>query len=258
MEYLINCQNLSENFTLTEDGSGVKYIKSLDGDLAIPIKNGGYIPRSGLFLAETIGDYFELHGKSVLDIGTGETGFLARFAHLKGANRVLGSDLDSEAIRHACQAGNGCNKIEWSVGDVYGNITPERFDFIVSNPPQMPSQVTGTLHDYGGLDGREIILKILCGAGDFLAVSGRMIMLCFDFLGIDRPTNNGLSIQEIGNSLGYDFRILRQRVREVRKGGETEKNIEWIKRAYPRYEFNQDSKGNSTYGLLVVEFQKRR
>ena len=34
--------------------------------------------------------------------------------------------------------------------------------------------------------------------------------------------------QEINCALGYSFKVLRQRTRQVRKGGETEKNLEWI------------------------------
>ena len=101
-------------------------------------------------------------------------------------------------------------------------------------------------------------MRVLCGADEHLAVSGRIIFLCFDFLGIDCRTNNQPSIQEINCALGYSFKVLKQGTRQVRKGGETEKNMEWIEKIYPRYKFNKDKNGNSIYGLLVVELQKRQ
>ena len=218
MKYWTSCQNLSDNFRLAEDNLGIRYIMIKGGGLKIRIKKDGYIPRSGLFLAETIDGHCEVNNKSVLDIGTGETGFLAYFARFKDASRVMGSDLDIKAIQHACQAGDGSNEIEWAVGNVYGNIPPEHFDFIVSNPPQMPSLNTNSLHDYGGPDGRDVILKILYGSDDYLAVFGKIIILCFDFLGIDRRTNDQPTIKEISCDLGYRFRELKRRVQKVRKG----------------------------------------
>ena len=124
MKYWTSCQNLSDSFQLVENKLGARYIKTKDGDLAMVIKNAGYIPRSGLFIAETIDKCCIVNGKSVLDIGTGEIGFLAHFALFKGANRVVGSDLDMGAIQHACQAETSSKKIELAVNDVYDNISP--------------------------------------------------------------------------------------------------------------------------------------
>jgi len=64
--------------------------------------------------------------------------------------------------------------------------------------------------------------------------------------------------QEINCALGYSFKVLKQGIRQVRKGGVTERNMWWIEKVYPRYKFYKDNNGNLTHGLLVVELQKRR
>ena len=225
--------------------------------IAIKIKGGGYVPKSGLLFVEEL-QKLTVSGR-ILDIGTGETGILANCLLAMGASGVVATDIDPEAIQWAQNASNISSAIMWEHCNLYPETAREnRFDMIVSNPPQMPSLNINSLHDYGGLDGREIILKILYGAGNYLSMSGRIIILCFDFLGIDRRTNDHPSIQEIGNILGYKFKILRREVREVRKGGETEKNIGWIEKIYPRYKFIKNNCDNSIHNLLVIELQKRR
>ncbi len=249
-------RQLAENFFLAEFENGDSFLVSPKKDLAIKIKAGGYIPKSGLLLANSLST-FSLAGLTALDIGTGETGFLANCLRSEGAVRVVGCDIDKDAIDHAKTASNISKEIEWDVSDVYGGI-PDlySFDFIVSNPPQMPMRTDGHHHDYGGSDGRKIVLEILRGSASRLVDHGHIVLLCFDFLGTDRRTNSEPSLSEIGQDLGFHVRILNQEKRSIRNGGETEKNMDWIHAVYPLYEFERNENGDSTYQLHILDFQK--
>jgi ribosomal protein L11 methyltransferase len=61
----------------------------------------------------------DLHGRQVLDLGTG-SGVLAMAAALRGARSVTAVDIDADAIdaaRHSAVLNPGVQDIEWLVGD---------------------------------------------------------------------------------------------------------------------------------------------
>jgi len=84
-----------------------------------------------LYIASSI--YDDIYGKSVLDLGTG-AGRLAIGAHLLGAKRVVGVDVDPSAI--AIARNNGVEvgiKIEWIIADI--EAIRGSFDTVIMNPP---------------------------------------------------------------------------------------------------------------------------
>jgi putative methylase len=84
-----------------------------------------------LYLAGSI--YDDIYGKSVLELGTG-AGRLAIGAHLLGAKRVVGVDVDPSAI--AIARSNGVEvgiKIEWVIADI--EAIRGSFDTVIMNPP---------------------------------------------------------------------------------------------------------------------------
>jgi len=84
-----------------------------------------------LYIADSI--YDDLHGKTVLDLGTG-AGRLAIGAQLLGAKRVVGVDVDPSAITIARSNGVELGvKIEWVVADI--EAIRGSFDTVIMNPP---------------------------------------------------------------------------------------------------------------------------
>ena len=247
-------RELSDGFLIKEE-DGETFIFSPGRKLSIRIKPDGYIPKTGLHMAQAMLD-LPVIGKSVLDIGTGETGILANCLKCQGATKVIACDIDESAIRHAMIACRQVEGIEWLVGNLYSAISPQRFDIIVSNPPQMPMPSVGHHHDYGGKDGRQIILGIMENASEYLTTDGHLIIGVFDILGTDQQTNENPSLAQIGLSLGFSFSLLSFLDRPIRKGGETEKNLGWIQECYPLYKFRQDDNGNLIYQLQVVQFNR--
>ena len=84
-----------------------------------------------LYIADSI--YDDIHGKTVLDLGTG-AGRLAIGAQLLGAKRVVAVDVDPSAITVARSNGIELSaKIEWVIADI--EAIRGSFDTVIMNPP---------------------------------------------------------------------------------------------------------------------------
>lgn len=249
---LKNAKRMSESFYLAESTDKPKIIFSSDLSISIEIKDNGYIPKSGLILAEELRK-LTVTGQ-VLDIGTGESGILANCLLALGASKVIATDIDPDAIQWAHQASNISHLIQWENCDLCNYPLNQRgsFDLIVSNPPQMPMEYPGHSHDDGGLDGRDTILRIIERAPDLLRPNGKLIILCFDFLGIEKSLNCQPSISAISKKMGLKMKVLSRHRRSIRKGGKTEESLPWIQKVYPQYLFSKND-GNIFYEILVIE-----
>ncbi len=75
----------------------------------------------------------DVEGKTVLDLGCG-TGILTIGAALAGANRVVGVDIDGQAIATAEKNANALGvDVEFVVGDI--DCVDGGFDAVLMNPP---------------------------------------------------------------------------------------------------------------------------
>lgn len=244
-------------FYLENKGFDNRFLVSKTLALRIKIKEGGYIPRSGLMLADFL-NRMKISG-AILDIGTGETGILAYCLKAGGADDVVACDIDCETIRHASKASVVGESIKWILSDVFDSIQPYlRFDIIVSNPPQLPMSMPGSFHDYGGADGRDVILKIIEGIPNRLKENGKAYILCFDFLGVTRRYGSSDTLYEIAHKRGLDLRIVAEFERQIRKGGKTEENRKWIEKIYPHYKFRKDKEGKIFHKIFITELERIR
>ena len=222
--------------------------------IAIKIKGGGYVPKSGLLFVEEL-QKLTVSGR-ILDIGTGETGILANCLLAMGASGVVATDIDPEAIQWAQNASNISSAIMWEHCNLYPETAREnRFDMIVSNPPQMPMPYQGHSHDYGGPDGRNIVVQIVQESEKLLTRNGKLILLCFDFLGIERAGKQA-TINEIAKGSMFQTKILAKYKRAIRRGGKTEENIGWIKKIHPWYSFQKDTQGNYFHEVCILEMSR--
>ena len=127
-------------------------------------------------------------GERVLEIGAG-LGLAAVLAARAGA-RVVATDIVPEAVETVRVNAmlNGV-AVDARVGDGYAPVAGERFDLICTNPPQMPTPPARVRHDAvaaadnGGLDGWELIDRVIAGAAEHLAPRGRLVFSIFAFLG---------------------------------------------------------------------------
>ncbi len=127
-------------------------------------------------------------GERVLEIGSG-LGLAAVLAARAGA-RVVATDIVPQAVEliRANAAVNGV-RVDVRLGDCYAPVEGERFDLICTNPPQMPTPPGRARDDpvaaadNGGVDGWEILDRVIHGAPAHLTAGGRLVFTIFAFLG---------------------------------------------------------------------------
>jgi release factor glutamine methyltransferase len=132
--------------------------------------------------------------KLILDIGTGSGCIAVALAKNLSDARIVATDISKEAIETA-RENAGLHGVADRIEFVLANIAPwrvfeaegRRFDLIVSNPPYIPSDEFPNLQpevrDFeprkaldGGLDGLEVIRRILEEAPGFLRPGGLLLL----------------------------------------------------------------------------------
>jgi len=127
-------------------------------------------------------------GERVLELGAG-LGLGAVLAARAGA-AVVATDVVPAAVEiiRVNAALNGVS-VDARLGDCYAPVAGERFDLVCSNPPQMPTPPGRARNDAtaaadnGGIDGWELLDRIIAGAPAHLAPAGRLVFTIFAFLG---------------------------------------------------------------------------
>ena len=127
-------------------------------------------------------------GERVLEIGSG-LGLAATLMASAGA-QVVATDVVPEAV-DAIRANALLNgvPVDARLGDCYAPVAGERFDLICANPPQMPTPPSrarrdaAAAADNGGVDGWEVLDRLIEGAPVHLHAGGRLIFTIFAFLG---------------------------------------------------------------------------
>ena len=127
----------------------------------------------------------------MLELGSG-AGVAAVLAANAGC-RVVATDVVPEAVECARENAllNGvADRVDSRLGDCYEPVRGMTFDLICTNPPQMPTPSGRerddpvAAADNGGLDGWEILDKVIQGAPAHLAPGGRLVFTLFAFLGV--------------------------------------------------------------------------
>jgi len=127
-------------------------------------------------------------GERMLEIGAG-IGLASVIAARVGAS-VVATDVVPEAVEsiRTNAALNGVS-VDARLGDCYAPVQGERFDLVCSNPPQMPTppgrerRDAAAAADNGGIDGWEMLDRIIAGAPARLSPGGRLVFTIFGFLG---------------------------------------------------------------------------
>ena len=150
-------------------------------------------------LAETIWAQPSLEGKLCLDIGTG-CGIQAIACAKKGGN-VLVADMDGKCVENALLNAKLLGlqkKVKAKKSDLFSAIPRnKKFDFIVFNPPYLPSKKPEILALDGGKNGREILDRFLAGLPQRLAMHGIALFMQSSLNGLQRTKKklreNGLA-----------------------------------------------------------------
>lgn len=226
-----------------------------DSGLNLRLRKDGFIPKSGLIYNTVLDD---CNGKTVLDLGCGDLGILGVMALQNGAKSVDSVDIDMNCVNWFNQLikENHFNNMKCYQSDNFSNVKGT-FDIILTNLAQMP-MVNGKPHDSGGIDGRDNILEILQKSGEFINKDGQLYMLLFDFLGVDRRTNDNCSIEELAYSYGYDkMDVLESVDKIIKPGSVTYESLNHVASIYPKYHFQTDEKGNPYCKIMISRFNKK-
>src|SRR3989344_71768 len=216
------------------------------------LRPNGYIPRSGIILRDYLIRNIKHKINRALEIGVGELSFIPISLVKQGLiKRVDALEIDPIAIKWS-NKNISYNKLVGKI-KIFSNwlkITGE-YDLIYSNPPQMAVPTNKSLHDDGGTDGYQIINRILNLAKRKLKKNGKLILLLFDFLNVETAYNKEQTLIEKMNKIGFSVKIKKRVPIKIRPGGRTEKNIEWIKKQYPLFNFKRNN--SMGHSILIVE-----
>ena len=164
-------------------------------------------------------------GERVLEIGSG-LGLASVLAARAGAH-VVATDIVPDAVEaiRGNAALNGVS-VDVRLGDCYAPVRGERFDLICSNPPQMPTPPgreradAAAAADNGGVDGWQILDRIIDGAPEHVAPGGRLVFSIFGFLGrksaFARLEARGFSPAVLGSEVQTFPRIGYERLEHIR------------------------------------------
>jgi len=249
-------KNAKKDFELIEKEKNIIGIKNKKMGYSILFREGGHLPNSGLLFCKSL-NKFDFSNKKVFDVGVEESGILSIHASYLGAKEVIGIDVDSDAVCWAkknVEKNHLSSKIKIRKDSIFRNNLPTNLDFILSNPPQVPSpEITlSATHDSGGRDGRIFIKKLIDLGKRNLKEGGMLIFTAFDFLGVEKPYGKNGTLFQLLKKNRMNPLLIDCFSKEARKGGYTEKSLGWIKMIYPFYKERRSRNGNLLYNMFIV------
>ena len=153
-----------------------------------------------------------VHG-SVLDMGTG-SGFLAvEIASEPLVDEVVAVDVDPEAVKEAvrrAEEAGVADRIEFVVSDLFRGLEGRRFDWILFNPPYLPSEGAADEASWaGGRVGDEITMRFLHEAEGHLGPDGAIILVYSSHTGLDLgEVEKMYKVHKLGESLLFFERLV--------------------------------------------------
>ena len=131
----------------------------------------------------------KINAKKILDLCTGSGAIAVSLAKYIENSQITAVDISGEALKIAeLNAKNNEveNQIKFIQSDLFEELTNEKYDIIVSNPPYIKKEVISTLDEEvqkephialdGGLDGLDFYRKIINHAYEFLKYNGYLCL----------------------------------------------------------------------------------
>jgi len=126
----------------------------------------------------------------VLEMGTGSGYIVIELSRNPWVRRIVGVDIDPKAVEvaqnNALEAGVS-DSVMFLESDLFQNLGDSRFNWVLFNPPYLPSEgVIDELSWAGGEKGGELLMRFLSEAPPHLSPGGRILAIVssqtnFDF-----------------------------------------------------------------------------
>ncbi|MBI2630812.1 50S ribosomal protein L11 methyltransferase [Candidatus Nomurabacteria bacterium] len=242
--------NETQHLAIVDTQGKIKELKSIFPKYKIKIKPKGHLPKTGCLMADVM-KRSSFKSLITLDIGTGESGFLALNMAALGARRTIAIDVDNEAIKWA-RLNIRLNHFEKKVS-LENYDTDIIFDIITANLPQIPSNSFGSSHDDGGPDGRKFINQAIEFSSKHLKTKGRLYLTAFDFLGVEKKLNKNNTILNCLQGFGFKAKVAKRQLKEITLNSYTAKKLSWIKKQYPLFNFHPTKSSMGKYNVLIIE-----
>ena len=145
-------------------------------------------PETEELVEETIKNLPLKRPSRILDLCSGSGCIAISLSFTFPSAEIIGADISPEALQVARKNAENMNlgkKVNFVQSDIFENIEG-KFDFIISNPPYIPTDVIATLSPEvrneprlaldGGPDGLEVIRKIISSAPSYLEPGGLLAL----------------------------------------------------------------------------------
>lgn len=126
----------------------------------------------------------------VLEMGTGSGYIAIELSRMPRVRRIIGVDIDPKAVEaaqnNALEAGVS-STVRFLESDLFQNLGDSRFNWVLFNPPYLPSEgAIDELSWAGGEKGGELLMRFLSDAPPHLSPGGRILAIVssqtnFDF-----------------------------------------------------------------------------
>lgn len=177
------------------EGCPVAYLVGRKEFFSLPLEVSRAVliprPESEFVVMECLRLAKDLTEPTILDIGVGSGNLSVAIAHQHKTARITAVDISPEAL--AVATGNAgkhgvAERIAFLEGDLFAPLAPgAKFDFVVSNPPYIPTaDIAGLargVKDYephraldGGPDGFAVFDRLIHGVRDVLKPGGCLIV----------------------------------------------------------------------------------
>lgn len=120
----------------------------------------------------------------------------------------------------------------------------ESFDWILSNPPELPSKTQFDIRECGFETDWDPIDRTFEIAKDKLKPTGQIMMYVLDLLGIVDPTGNPTLFSELVKKTNFEWKIVRKFKRKVHPGSPVFREIRHVAETTPQAEFFADESGS--------------
>lgn len=203
--HLNNTSPSHEEIAALIEKSEPQYVEELSREIAI-FQNVAF--GLGLPLRKYLNEEQNVKGKMILDLGTG-SGVLSLIALKNGASKSVATEINQYAVANAAYNAErlgfkdkmDVRLVPMDKQGAYSVIDKnERFDLIISNPPQHPEHPTN-IYEYSYADPElAFLISILEGLKGYLTPGGKGVFALYD---------QGLELaQQMAREHGFDVNVL--------------------------------------------------